>query len=207
MVYKNHVNLYRSLFINLIYVVVNAVSGIVYQTRWFGIFAVYYAIMAVMRFLLARFMRKNQIGTNRLGELKRSRLCAYILLSVNLALSGAVLMMVYYNRGFEYKGFLIYVMAMYTFYITITAIIDMVKYRKYKSPVMSVTKIIKLASALFSMLFLETAMFAQFGEGTPKEQQKNMIMATGAGICIIVVAMSAYMIVQTSKEIKGEKLK
>ena len=123
-------------------------------------------------------------------------------MTVNLALSGAVLMMLYFERGFRYQGFLIYVMALYTFYITTTAIIDMIKYRKYKSPVMSMSKIIKMASALFSMLFLETAMFAQFGGDTSPEVQRIMIIATGGGISVIVVAMSVYMIVRTTKEIK-----
>ncbi len=199
--FKTHVSLYRSLLINLLYVVINAVSAIIYSTHWFGIFAVYYAIMAMMGFLLVRYVGKKQIGTNRLGELKRSRLCAYILMTVNLSLAGAVLMMVYFNRGFEYQGFLIYVMAMYTFYITTTAIIDLVKYRKYNSPIMSISKIIKLAAALFSMLFLETAMFSQFGESMAVKIQQIMIMATGAGISVIVVTMSVYMIIRTTKEI------
>ena len=204
-VYKTEIGLYRSLAINLIYVTLNAVSGIIYKTYWFGIFAVYYGIIAIMRFLLVRYVGKNTIGNNYLGELKRARLCAAILLTVNLALSAAVLMMVYFDRGFSYQGFLIYVIALYTFYITTTAIIDMVKYRKYKSPIMSTTKVIKMASALFSMLFLETAMFAQFGADTSPEVKRIMIMATGAGISIVVVVMAIYMIVQTSKEIKLSK--
>ena len=70
---------------------------------------------------------------------------------------------------------------------------------------MSITKVIKMASALFSMLFLETAMFAQFGADTSPETKQIMIMATGAGICIAVVGMAGYMIVQTSKEIRRSK--
>ena len=201
-VFKSNVGLYRSLVINLIYVIVNAVSGYVYQTYWFVIFAVYYAIIAMMRFLLVRYVAKNAIGNSRVGELKRARLCAYILLTVNLSLSGAVLMMVYFDRGFQYQGFLIYVIALYTFYITTTAIIDMVKYRKYKSPILSITKVIKMASAMFSMLFLETAMFAQFGADTSMETKRVMIIVTGAGIGVSVVSMAVYMIVQTTKEIK-----
>lgn len=204
-VFKTNVGLYRSLAINLIYVVVNAVSGYIYETYWFGIFAVYYAIIAVMRFLLVRYVAKHPIGSDRKGELKRARLCAYILMTVNLALSGAVLMMVFFNRGFQYQGILIYVIALYTFYVTTTAIIDMVKYRKYKSPVMSITKIIKMAAALFSMLFLETAMFAQFGADTAEETKRIMIMLTGAGISVTVVSMAIYMIVQASKEIKEKQ--
>ena len=197
-VFKSNVDLYRSLIINLIYVVVNAVSGYIYRTYWFVIFAVYYAIIAMMRFLLVRYVIKNPIGNNHLEELKRARLCACILMTVNLVLSGAVLMMVYFNRGFQYQGILIYVIALYTFYITVTAIIDMIKYRKYKSPILSITKIIKMASALFSMLFLETAMFAQFGADTSPEVKRIMIMATGAGISAAVVSMAVYMIVQTT---------
>ena len=205
-VFKSNVGLYRSLAINLIYVVVNAVSGYIYRTYWFVIFAVYYAIIAVMRFLLVRYVLKNPIGNNHLEELKRARLCAGILMTVNFVLSGAVLMMVYFNRGFQHQGILIYVIALYTFYITVTAIIDMVKYRKYKSPILSITKIIKMTSALFSMLFLETAMFAQFGAETSPEAKRIMIMATGAGISVTVVSMAVYMIVQTSKEIKQYRL-
>ena len=200
-VFKSNVGLYRSLAINLVYVIVNAVSGYIYRTYWFGIFAVYYAIIAVRRFLLVRYVAKHPIGNDRLGELKRARLCSWILMTVNLSLSGAVMMMVFFNRGFQYRGFLIYVIALYTFYVTTTAIIDMIKYRKYKSPVMSITKIIKMAASLFSMLFLETAMFAQFGAETPEETKRIMIMLTGAGISVAVVAMAVYMISRTSKEI------
>lgn len=203
--YKTHITLYTSLAVNLLYVATNAVSAVVYDTCWFAIFAIYYAIMAVMRFVLVRYIGKNQLGESYLKELKRARACAYILLTVNLILSGVVLMMVYYDRGFTYQGFLIYVMAMYTFYTTITAIVDVIRFRKYHSPVMSVSKIIKLASCLFSMLFLETAMFAQFGQDTPEYAKRIMLMATGAGISVVVVAMSVYMIVRANKTIREYK--
>lgn len=203
--YKTHVTLYMSLAVNLLYVATNAVSAVVYHTHWFAIFAVYYGIMAVMRFMLVGYVGRNDIGKSYLKEWRRARACAYILLTVNAALSGVVLMMVYHNRGFQYQGFLIYVMAMYTFYTTTAAIAELIKYRKYHSPVMSVSKIIKLASCLFSMLFLETAMFSQFGQDTPQTVKRIMIMATGAGISVIVVGMSVYMIVRANKTIREYK--
>ncbi|MBQ2725902.1 MAG: hypothetical protein IJF78_09360 [Clostridia bacterium] len=204
-VFKTHVSLYTSLAVNLLYVAVNAVSAAVYSTAWFEIFAVYYAIMAVMRFLLLRYVNHNVIGQSRLGELKRSRLCAYILMLVNLILTGAVLMMVTFDRGFTYRGILIYVMAMYTFYITGSAIRDLIRYRKLGSPVMSVSKIIKFAQALVSMLFLETAMFARFGGAMAPEHQRLMIMLTGGGIAVTVVVMAVYVIFRNTKEIRKMK--
>lgn len=203
--FKTHVSLRRSLIINLIYIILNAISAIVYQTHWFAIFAIYYLILALMRFLLIRYEGRHAIGSDHIGELKRARLCAYILMTVNLALTGAVLMMLFMDRRFEYQGYLIYAVALYTFYSTTTAIIGIIKYRKYNSPIMSVSKIIHLAAALVSMLFLETAMFAQFGANTPKETQNLFIMLTGGGISIIVVVLSVYTIVHSSKEIKNLK--
>ena len=204
--FQTRVNLYRSLLINLIYVAINAVSAVIYSTAWFAIFAIYYAIMAIMRFLLVRFAGKNGLGENVLGEHKRSRICACILMTVNLLLSGAVLMMVYFDRGFEYEGMLIYVMAAYTFYITTMSIIDIVKYRKHASPIIATSTVIRLASALFSMLFLETAMLAQFGAETSAEFESTMIMATGGGISVIVVLMALNVIIHSTKEIKKLKI-
>lgn len=201
--YKTQVNLHTSLAFNLLYVATNAVSAALYHSAWFMVFAVYYGIMAMMRFLLVRYVGKNQLGESYLAELKRSRACAYMLLTVNLTLSAVVLMMVYYNKGFHYRGFLIYVMAVYTFYATTSAVKDLVKYQKYHSPVMSVSKVIKLTQSMFSMLFLETAMFAQFGQDTPPKTRRIMIMVTGAGVSIVVAGMALYMIIRTTKKIRN----
>lgn len=203
--FKNHVSLYCSLAVNLLYVGMNAFFAWFYHTVWFGIFAGYYMILAVMRFLLVRYIHKNRLGKERLEELRRSRLCAVILTTINLVLPGAVLMILYQNRGFVYHGVLIYVMAMYTFYMTTTALVDLVKYRKYQNPVLSMSKVIKMAAALVSMLLLETAMFSSFGEEMSLQDQRIMIALTGAGISVIVITMAMYMIVRTTNEIKEMK--
>ena len=47
----------------------------------------------------------------------------------NLSLSGAVLMILYQHRGYDYPGMMIYVMALYTFYALTMSIVDIVKYQ------------------------------------------------------------------------------
>ena len=203
--FKTLVGLYRSLAFNILYAGVNLFSGIYYNTAWFKIYAVYYLIMAVMRFLLLKYINKVGIGNDIIGELKRTRMCACILLTVNFALSAAVLMMAYVDKGFEYHGVLIYIMAMYTFGITVAAIVNLVRYRKYNSPVMSMTKIISLASALVSMLSLETAMLTSFGADMTDNIRRIFIIATGAGISVVISCASACTIIITG--IKMKKLK
>ena len=200
--FRTHISLYISLGINLLYVGMNFVSYILYHSMWFVILAIYYATLALMRFILLRYVRGEGMGINRLAELKRTKLCAFILLTLNFVLSGAVLMILYQDKGYDYPGFLIYVIAMYTFYMTTHAIVDMVKFRKYNSPVMMTTKIIALSAALVSMLSLETAMFSQFGADMAPENQKLMIILTGAGVSITVITLSIYMIIKNTKEIR-----
>ncbi len=202
MPFRTHVSLYGSLVINLLYVALNIVSGILYHSAWFYVLAFYYTILALMRFLLVRFVNRIGIGRNRFKELRRSRSCGYILLTINLALSGAVLMILYQNKGYKYNGILIYVMALYTFWITVVAIKNLFKYKKLGSPVMSMAKIISMAAALVSMLSLETAMLTEFGSELTAEQKWIFIALTGAGVSVIVVTMSVYSIVKNSREIK-----
>ena len=200
--FKTHVKLHTSLAINLLYVGVNVLSYFLYRSLWFVVLAVYYVILAVMRFLLLRYVRGNAIGKNYLGELRRARSCSCILLLLNFVLTGAVMMILYQNKGFAYHGTLIYVMAAYTFYITTRAIVDLVKYRKYRSPVMTVSKVIALSAALVSMLALETAMLSRFGADMAAENKRLMIVLTGAGVSVVVIVLAVYMIVRTAQEIK-----
>ena len=203
-VFRTNISLSVSFAISMLYVAINLWSWHMLGSYWFMVLAVYYVIMAVMRFLLVRYVRIQKIGTDILGEWKRSRTCACILLLVNLSLSGAVLMILYQNRGYDYPGILIYVMALYTFYSTTHAIVDMVRYRKLGSPVMSTAKVVSLSAALVSMLNLETAMFAQFGADMAQQDQNLMIILTGAGISATVVTLSVILIVRATKEIRRE---
>ena len=55
--FRAGVSLYQGFFINLLYIVMKLVSGIVYRSTWFIALAVYYILLAVMRFLLVRRLR------------------------------------------------------------------------------------------------------------------------------------------------------
>ena len=201
-VFRTNISLCASFGISMLYVGINLWSWYALQSYWFMVLAVYYVIMAVMRFLLVRYVRIQKIGTSILGEWKRSRSCAYILLLINLSLSGAVLMILYQHRGYDYPGILIYVMALYTFYVLIMSIVDMVKCRKMGSPVMSTAKIVSLSAAVVSLLNLETAMFAQFGADMSAEHQRIFIILTGAGVSVTIVTLSVTLIGNANKEIR-----
>lgn len=204
--FKTHVSLYLSLGLNMFFAAMKLFYGFYYRSVWFGTLAVYYIMLAVMRFLLLRHVNRAGIGTDLVMELKHYRLCGVILMLMNIALSGVVILVVQKNEGFHYAGYLIYVVAMYAFYNIISAVRDVIKYREYKSPVMSAAKAIKLAAALVSMLSLETAMLMQFNEREDPEGFRQLMTGmTGGAVCVIVLVMAVYMIVKSTRQLKERR--
>lgn len=200
--FRLHLSLHLSLWGNLAYAVMKLFFGVYYRSVWFGTFGVYYTLLTIMRFLLLRHVKKNAFGKELVSELKRYRLCGIILIPMNIALSGVVVLAVNQNKGFEYMGYLIYVVAMYAFYAVAAAVINLIKYRKYQSPVMSAAKVVSLASALVSVLSLETAMLSQFGDSDDLAFRQVMVTATGAGICAVILGTAIFMIVYATKRLE-----
>ncbi len=196
--FRAGVSLYQGFFINILYIVMKLVSGILYRSTWFIALAVYYILLAVMRFLLVRRLNVP----DEVSELRRYRLCGVMLLFMNQALAGIVIFMVHQNQGFDYPGLLIYAMAAYAFYAVILAIVNVVKTRRHNSPILSAAKAINLVAAMVSILSLETAMLAQFGGNDDPMFRKAMTGATGGGVCTIVIGMAIYMIWRANKNLK-----
>ncbi len=199
--FKNRVSLYLTLAINLLYAGANALLFALQDSMWFVILAIYYGMLAFLRFLLLHYSRAKK-EHSRKGELHLTTVCAVVLSFVNVILSGAVLMILFAGKGFFYHEIFIYVVALYTFYVTIYAVVNVIRYRKYNSPAMLMAKIIALSAALVSMLSLETAMLSQFGKEMEQLQKNIMIAATGGGVSILILLMSVYMVLKSVSELK-----
>jgi divalent metal cation (Fe/Co/Zn/Cd) transporter len=171
---------------------------------WLIALGVYYLLLAVMRAVLVGYVHREKIGENIPREFRRYRVCGYVLLVMNQALTGIVIYIVHANQGFSYPGPLIYGMAIYAFYAVITATVNLVKRRKLGSPVLSAAKAVSLTAALVSMLSLETAMLAEFGNDD-SVLRFWMTGISGGVVCAFVLAMAIYMIVRSAKNLKQAK--
>lgn len=196
--------LYRGLFVNFCYVLFYLITGLVYWSAWFIAVGVYYVVLSLMRFLL---LRKNkaisQIESKKQRDIKALhtyRLSGYLMLALNVAMAGMVIQMIWKNKGYQHSRFVIYLSASYAFYCFITAIINMVKYHRMEKPLLSAVKMIGFASALMSLLALQTAMIQQFGGSDSFRRLMNT--ATGGSVCLIVFAIAIFMIIRASIELK-----
>ncbi len=195
-------SLLGSVSLNILYALMQLATGVFYREMWFYALAAYYVLLIIMRVFLLRDTTKTVPGRNKLSEFYRYRFCGFLLLIMTQALAVIVFYIVRRNRGFEYHSIHTIAMAAYTFASITMAIVNVVKYRKFESPLMSAAKAISLASATVSMLSLETAMLAAFGEQENPEFRNIMTALTGTAVCAFVLGMSVYMIVRANRQIK-----
>lgn len=188
--FKAEVSLYLSFGVTLLYCVCKAAAGLYYRSAWLGSMAFYYFVLGVVRFQLLRHVRGGR-GTPERG-LQKYRFCGYLLLVLTLALGLMSFYTICEGRAVAYPGHLIYAAAGYAFYSLTVAACNLARYRKLQNPVYSAAKALALAAALVSMFFLQASMLAAFGDGGA--WQRQMSVATGGCVFLLIAAMALYMI-------------
>lgn len=199
---RMNVSLYGSFIWNVAYAVFQLCLGLYHSSFWYYSMAAYYIFLAAMRFHLSRHTRKYETGEKLREEFVRYRNCGIVFLVMNLALSLLIFFMVYWNRTVIHHEITTIAMATYTFTTFILAIINLVKYRKYNSPVYSASKIISLVAACVSMLTLTSTMLTTFGEADSILFRKTMLGALGSVISLFTITIAIYMIIRANRSLK-----
>ena len=186
--------------VNFLYVVFRIVVGICYASVWFISMAVYYLVLAVLRLSLILSYRHKEC----IDELHCYRRTAWLLFLLNIPMGGMIVLMVLTNSGYSYPGYVIYLSAMYTFYTMVTSVINLVRFRRLGSLILSAAKVLNFIAALMSILGLQTAMIAQFS--TEGENYRRMMNAiTGSAVWLSVILTAVYMLYLSSKQRDGVK--
>lgn len=186
-------SLYQGMAVNLLYTVFRAVTGVWYGSAWFLSIAAYHFLLGMLRAYLAFCYRRAPAGKSGFAYEARSyKITGWLLFLLNIPMSGMVALMVRENSGFVYPGLVIYLSALYTFYMAAMSAANLVKIRRLKSPILLAGRIVHFVSAAMSVLGLQTAMIARFGEsGSGFRQLMNTI--TGAGVCALAIGAGVYM--------------
>ena len=203
---RTNVTMYGSLLWNLAYAVMQLGLGVLHSTFWYGSLAGYYLCLGAMRFYLVRYTTRYTPGERMRAELIRCRVCGWVLLAMNLALAQIVFFMVRWDRTFTHHRITTIALAAYTFTAFTLAAVNAVRYRKYKSPVLSAGKAVSLAAALVSMLTLESTMLTAFDDGAMGTAgRKLMLGATGGAVSVFIIAMAIRMIAESTKKLNAWK--
>ncbi|MCM1496437.1 MAG: hypothetical protein NC089_11645 [Bacteroides sp.] len=195
--FRGEIMLYINFAVNAGYAVFEAICGILLHSAWMGTLAFYYITLSSMRLYI---LRRHKQETER-ERLKAYRTCAVLLLLLTVAIAGIHILTMTRYYSVEYKGYMIYAVSTYTFYITISAIRNVIIYRKINDPILSASKAINLVAASISMYNLQAAMITAFGDGD-EVFRITMGSCVGIGVLLIIISMSIYMIVKANKKLQ-----
>ena len=197
-----NISLYGSLVWNVAFAIFQLTLGFYHKSFWFYSMFAYYVILCVIRFFLVNHTRKYKANEEIKIEIKKSIFCGYLLIAINLALAVIVFFMVYWNRTFYHHMITTIALAAYTFFTFTSAIINLVRYRKYKSPVYSSAKTISLIAGAVSMLTLESTMLTTFGTAESQLFSQIMLSLTGIAVIGFAITMAIIMIVKGNHSLK-----
>lgn len=197
------VTLFGSLLWNVAYALLQLWMGLTQHSVWFYAVSGYYVSLAFMRFFLVRHTLTHRAGENMRQELLRYRTCGWVFLVMNLALSVMMFVMIHGNKTFEHGQITTIMMATYTFTSFSFSIVNLIRYRKYNSPIYSAAKAISLAASSVSVLTLESTMLTTFGDDSAMDAatQTLFLGLSGGVITVWIVVMALYMIVQGTKKL------
>ena len=197
------ISLYGTLIWNFAYATLQLGLGLWHKTFWFCSLSAYYFALGIMRFFLLRHTNRHKPGEKMREELTKYRACGIVFLIMNMVLALIIFFMVYWNRTFNHHEITTIALAAYTFGSLAMAIVNVIRFRQYNSPVYSASKAISLAAACVSMLILESTMLTTFGNGTMDMLSRKILLGISGGvISAFIIAMAIYMIVKGTKKLK-----
>lgn len=182
----------------------NAYLGISQRSIWFGALAAYYIFLALMRAGLLLYHRgKRDFDSEALTRAKIYTRSGILLLLLNLTLSSAIAQMIFDDRAFEYKDWLIYAFAAYAFYKITMSVINLFKAHRQEDLTIHAIKEINLVDAAVSILALQTALLHTFGTDGVDISLFNTL--TGSVVSLFALTLSIYMIIKGHKKVKELK--
>ena len=199
--FKGHIKLYQGATVDFFYMLFKLITGIVYSSVWSVTLAAYHFFLGFSRvyLIICRHSKKRK-KENLLYEYKCYKKTAWFLFLLNVPMSVMIFLMVWKNSGFTYPGYVIYLSAFCTFYTAVMSVVNIIKFKKVGSPILSAAKAVNLVAAMMSLLGLQTALIAAFPDNHEAFRQQLNAVA-GAIITIAVIAIAIYMIINATKKI------
>ncbi len=138
--YRAAVSLCQGMIGSGLFAVFKLVTALVYGSYWLLALGVYYGMLALARLCLLYCLRRGNACPEPEEKTRWAwrgyRMCGYLMLPLNIGMTGVVVQMVRDGRSFVYPGYLIYAVAAYAFYALIMTVVVLIRRRGKQSPLL-----------------------------------------------------------------------
>ena len=196
-----------SFTVSIAYGAFNGVLGVLSLSVWHGALAAYYILLALLRggILWHHAKSSRRDATNvPLRRAKTYQACGILLILLQIALSAAIVQMIFEDRSFHYDmEWMVFAVAAYAFYKIITAIINFFRAKEQADLTVEAIRNINLADAMVSILALQTTLLGLYR--TDGISVSAFHTATGTAVSLFTLGLGVFMIIKAQKNIKELK--
>lgn len=198
-IFRASVNLQLVMVLNYLYAAYNLLIGLQSGSMWLLSLGIYTLMLAIVRTdLTLSHHRGRKLPPDALPrhESRCYRRVAWSLLALNVPIGGLTLLMVSGQSVSALPGHLIYLSALYTFVMMFLAISNLIRFRKFGSPILSAAKVLSLVAALLSLLSLltlQSALIDRFGTAQGSFRLM-MTRLTGSAVYAAVLIIAVWML-------------
>lgn len=182
-----------SVFLNIAYTALQAISGIFFRSLWNIAIAAFYLVLIALKAIILSCEKKHKGHFQK--QLKTYRACGYMFNLLTGAMIGILVLTAESDIHYEYAGNMIYATAAYTFYKIVSAIAQFIKAKKQDDLTIRAIRNINLVSAVYSVLILQVSLTQAFDDG----QNPLLNGITGGVTALIVLSLSVSMIAKSHK--------
>lgn len=175
-----------SLMLNVAYAVYNGVLGLFYGSVWFMILCVYYALLAVMRYMTVSYEKKQDKGVEVLSEVYVMRFTGMMFIVMSVVLMLIELYSMIHDTTRQYAKPVIASIAVYTVIKLVRAIVNLVKVQKHRSPLLSAIRNISLADAGVSAITLIRSLSVYI---TWLNENQKLVVSTFSGVVVYLTTL------------------
>ena len=195
--------------ITLCFALFNGIYGLIYQSIWYGSFAIFYIILSIQKcslllFYLAIYKKFNNVK-NKL-KIEKTKIYLYNgAIYIPLTISFGVVISMFFNVGKPSitGDILAIATAAYTTYKVTIAIIHFKKAIKEKDDILQALRNINMVEAIISIVLLANTLITTFG--TFDTSMKTLIIILGLAACIVIISLGIFMVVKAISKLKNNK--
>lgn len=179
--------------VNIAYAVFQTVAGILWHSAWNMAIALFCAVLIALKGGVLFCGIRQKTDSER--QQKTCTVCGFMFNLLTMAIAGIVILANKEQTCCEYAGIMIYVVAAYTFWKIVSAIVRLARARRQDGVVIQAIRNINLVSALCSVLVLQIALIQKFGDGN----QTVANAVTGGVVALLILSISICMYVKSAR--------
>ncbi|MBP5193517.1 MAG: hypothetical protein J6126_02165 [Clostridia bacterium] len=202
--YRTVITTTFAIVFNVAFIVMNGVIALRYMSIWYGIYTMFYTVVAWLRVLLVLHSRPGNGSKYQIDEGRKYESSIVCLLSgLILVVFSAALSPSFFRINFTTSPYvtpepLVFIIGAWTLYKIIEAIISMIRTQRNDDFSISTLRTLVLVNALIAIPAFQASMLNLFYDGTSKGYANSV---TGFAVCVIIIGLGVYTVIFAIKNI------